>query len=518
MNRELNLLPDPIHDQFADLPAAEKAARVDAQAAKRHLYDVLDRVSDGLVALDTNWRYTYVNRQAAGLFGRTPEDLIGRHIWTEFPEGVGQPFHRAYERAMAEQVFIQMENYYQPWDRWFENRIYPSPDGLSIFFHDITERKRAEELAQRTADLLQMQNRLLLEAQRLAQLGSYEWDVASNVVYRSEELCRIFGVDTDEFEPTFDGYLARIHADDRERTRASIEHSRREGSPFAFEERIVRPDGSTRLLHSQGRWVSDSNGHPARLVGICQDITERRRAEEHIRHAEVLRAKNEELKAFAYTVSHDLKAPLRGIAGYARELERRHVSGLDERGRFCVEQILSATRNLDHLIEDLLHYSRVDSETPTWVDVQLRHVIDGILQDRHAGIVERGTEVTIDVPPIAIRTWDRGLLQVLTNLIDNAIKYSRNSTPPRIHVAAHEEADHVRVSVRDNGIGFDMKYHDRIFGLFNRLVRQEEYEGTGAGLAIARKVMDKLGGRIGAESVPARGTTFFVDLPRDPAQ
>src|SRR5687768_11871745 len=96
------------------------------------LQDALERVSDGLVALDRAWRYTYVNRQAAGLFGRAPEDLIGRHIWTEFPEGVGQPFHLAYEKAMEDQVFIQMENYYEPWDRWFENRIYPSPDGVSI--------------------------------------------------------------------------------------------------------------------------------------------------------------------------------------------------------------------------------------------------------------------------------------------------------------------------------------------------------------------------------------------------
>jgi PAS domain S-box-containing protein len=125
------------------------------------LGDVLERVSDAVVALDRNWRYTYVNQRAASLFGRRPEDLIGRHIWTEFPEGVGQPFHLAYEKAMAEQVFVQMENYYEPWDRWFENRIYPSPDGLSIFFHEITERKRAEESSLQSAELLKAQNQAL---------------------------------------------------------------------------------------------------------------------------------------------------------------------------------------------------------------------------------------------------------------------------------------------------------------------------------------------------------------------
>src|ERR1044071_3819910 len=119
----------------------EQSAPAKADAARPPLGMILERVSDAFVALDKSWCYTYVNQHAAALFGRRPEDLIGRHIWTEFPEGVGQPFHLAYERAMAEQVVLELENYYAPWNRWFENRIYPSPDGLSIFFHEITDRK-----------------------------------------------------------------------------------------------------------------------------------------------------------------------------------------------------------------------------------------------------------------------------------------------------------------------------------------------------------------------------------------
>src|SRR5688572_24914933 len=143
--------PQQSPEAHAGARVSEPTAAERADAAGQRLGDVLERISDALVALDTNWRYTYVNRQAAELFGRRPEDLVGRHIWTEFPEGVGQPFHLAYERAMAEQVFIQMENYYEPWNRWFENRIYPSPDGLSIFFHEITERKQAQEAARQSA-------------------------------------------------------------------------------------------------------------------------------------------------------------------------------------------------------------------------------------------------------------------------------------------------------------------------------------------------------------------------------
>src|SRR5215469_10898726 len=129
--------------------------------AGRQLGNVLERVSDAIVAVDKHWHYTYVNRQAGRLLGRNPQDLVGKNIRTEFPEGIGQPFHLAYERAFAEQRFTQIESYYEPWHRWYENRIFPSADGLSIFFHDITDYKQAELAAKDSSELLQGQNRVL---------------------------------------------------------------------------------------------------------------------------------------------------------------------------------------------------------------------------------------------------------------------------------------------------------------------------------------------------------------------
>ena len=796
--------------------------------------DIFGKISDALVALDRNWRYVYVNDQAGELFGRRPEDLIGKHIWTEFPEGVGQPFQLAYEKAMAEQVFIEMENYYQPWDRWFENRIYPSAEGVTIAFHEITQRKRVEEAARRATSQLTARNHILelmaldaplpktltavvaaveaqfpdtlcsvllvdpdgvhlsvgaapslperfaralegepigpfagscgtavyrrepvvvqdiatdplwdgyrsialheglracwstpifdasgrvlgafgtyrrtpgppdedyfeaieayanfaaiaivkdgetgalreseerlrlavwvgkvgiwswevrtnelvwsdhlrrifrieegddrlsletflhsvhpddragieralhqsiatgidfeaecrisradgeqqwvsgrarpeydahgqpirllgvalditpakrahaetmrreaqlAEAQAIARVGSYEWDVETNRFRRSAELCRIFGLESDAFEPTLEGYLERVHPDDRQMARAAIESALRDGTPFEFEERIVRPDGAVRVLHSKGRWIRDDLGRPVMLVGTSQDVTERRQAVEvleervvqrttelrkkyeELEHevsrrkevAELLRARNEELKAFAYTVSHDLKAPLRGIAGYAKEIERRHKDGLGERGAFCLTQILSATQNLDQLIEDLLLYARLDAETPTATEVEPARIIEGILRERQPIILEQRTEMTVNAASTPIFVWERGFRQALTNLIDNALKYSRNAKPPIVRIDASDVGEHFRVTVADNGIGFDMRYHDRMFGLFNRLVRQEEFEGTGAGLAIGRKVLDKIGGRVWAESSPGAGATFYVEVPR----
>ncbi len=227
----------------------------------------------------------------------------------------------------------------------------------------------------------------------------------------------------------------------------------------------------------------------------------------------LLRVRNEDLKAFAHTVAHDLKAPLRGISGYAEELDRKHQAAMTERALFCLSQIKVAAHHLDHLIDDLLNFARLDAAAPSFAELNLRHLIDAILADRSLAIKEHGAEVTVEIPFMTLCSWESGLLQVLANLIDNALKFSRQARPPRIAIRAEEVATGWRLSVSDNGVGFDMKYHERIFGLFNRLVPAEDFEGTGAGLAIVKKVLDKLGGSISVESQPGHGAAFHVELP-----
>lgn len=350
------------------------------------------------------------------------------------------------------------------------------------------------------------------EAQRIAQLGSYEWDVRSNQVDRSEELCRIFGLRPEEFAPTFEAYLDRVHPEDRDRTRTDVERAVRDRTPFALEERIVRPDGEIRFLSSQGRWVLDDAGEAVKLVGICHDITDRKHADEERRRGDALRLRNEQLRSFAYMVSHDLKAPLRRIAGYARELNR-HRSGLVPRASRCIDEIMAGTGTLDRLIEELLHYSRLDGETPTATDVDLGVVVRDILRDWHGSIAAYHTQVSVDLSVQHVRTWERGLVQILANVISNAVKFSRNAQPPAVRIASVQVGETIRISVSDNGIGFDMKHRDRIFGLFTRLGHAEAFEGTGAGLAIVKKIAEKIEVKVLVESTPGAGATFTVELP-----
>ncbi|HLU46610.1 MAG TPA: PAS domain-containing protein, partial [Planctomycetota bacterium] len=262
---------------------------LDARARRRpdaKVALILESISDACVFLDPSWRYTYMNRKAGEIFARDPALMVGKHIWTEFPEGVGQPFYHAYHRAMREQVPIQLEEYYPPYDRWFENRIYPSQEGLAIFFQDVTERKRAELAIERVAKRAERERELRAQAERLAHLGFWTWDILRNHITWSDELYRIYGLDRRVAEASFEAYLARLHPQDRDSVRSLIEDSLRDRTPMSFEERIVRPDGEVRWLHTWGNVALREDGEVSEMFGVCIDVTEMVETTEDLRRKE----------------------------------------------------------------------------------------------------------------------------------------------------------------------------------------------------------------------------------------
>ncbi|HET8765472.1 MAG TPA: diguanylate cyclase, partial [Rhodanobacter sp.] len=229
-------------------------------------------MGEACVALDTQWRYTYVNAAAAAILGRCAEDLLGKHIWTEFPGEGRKPFRAAYEHAVATQQSGTVEIWSTQFGAWYESTLYPAPDGLTVFFREVTARKREERR-------LRAQQKAMDQAQELAQVGNWSWDVTTNAVEWSAELYRIYAIDPAQHAATFEGYLERLHPDDRTRVRQVIERALATASPFAFEERIVRPDGEQRVLSSRGMVETDGAGHVVRLLGACQDITARKHDE-----------------------------------------------------------------------------------------------------------------------------------------------------------------------------------------------------------------------------------------------
>jgi signal transduction histidine kinase/putative methionine-R-sulfoxide reductase with GAF domain len=224
---------------------------------------------------------------------------------------------------------------------------------------------------------------------------------------------------------------------------------------------------------------------------------------------------SKELESFTYSVSHDLKAPLRGIEGFTRALQEDYGERLDEDGRHYLDMVHSAAVHLSALIDDLLVYSRLERRQFALGPVDVRSILERLLADRCYEIDRRHIDVRVDLPFSAVWGEREGIGQLLANLIDNAITYTRQREQATI-VVGGRECDHEHLLwVQDNGIGFDMQYHDKIFEMFQRLHRAEEYPGTGVGLAIAKKIAERLQGRLWAESVEGRGATFYFALPRN---
>jgi len=223
---------------------------------------------------------------------------------------------------------------------------------------------------------------------------------------------------------------------------------------------------------------------------------------------------NRNLEAFAYSVSHDLKAPLRGIDGYSRLLLEDYRPHLPEEAQLFIENIRAATERMNQLIDDLLAYSRLGRRNIAISSFSLGGLLERILAERQIELAATAVNIDNQVGDIQIRADLDCLLQALRNLIDNAIKFCRDRPQPRVCIWVERQAGQLLIGVSDNGCGFDMKYHDRIFEIFQRLHRLEDFPGTGVGLAIVSKAMERLGGRVWAQSELGKGATFYLELPQ----
>ena len=374
-----------------------------------------------------------------------------------------------------------------------------------------------EQVRRRTASLadavreLQRSRAVLDEGQRVAHLGSWEWDIFANRVSWSNELFRIYGLEPGSVDITYQAYLERVHPDDQEQAAASIRTALEEGREFEFEERILRPDGEVRTLRSKGYVVHDESGLPRRMVGTCHDITELKQAEVELQaRVEALDRSNTELSLLSYAASHDLKEPLRTVASnvqlIGRRLQEMNEPELERSARFAIDGV----RRMDDLINDLLAYSTADRRSSAAVDAQ--GALAEAMERLSVSIAETGARIESSPLPRVVAGPAR-LVGLFQNLVSNSIKYRDERRSPEIRVSAEREGRMWRFEVSDNGRGFEPAEAERVFRIFERLGGDRGIPGTGLGLAICRRTVEAQGGRIWAESKPGRGSVFRFTLP-----
>jgi PAS domain S-box-containing protein len=282
-------------------------------------------------------------------------------------------------------------------------------------------------------------------------------------------------------------------------------------TPVSFEERNIEPDGLHYYLTVKAPLL-DLNDEAYAVAGISTDITERKRAEETIRRItdDLLRS-NTELEQFAYVASHDLQEPLRMVSSYVQLLARRYQGRLDSDADEFIAFAVDGAKRMQNLINDLLAYSRVGTRGSDLMPVSTEYLLEEALSNLQLSIQESGAKITHD--PLPIVSGDPiQLVMVFQNLLGNAIKF-RGAEAPCIHVSARQEGEEWVFYVRDNGIGLDPRFAERIFVIFQRLHDRSSYPGTGIGLSICKRIVQRHGGRIWVESSLGKGSTFYFTLP-----
>lgn len=349
---------------------------------------VLSRISDGVVSVDNEWRYTFLNQAALSSQPLSSNATLGKVLWDVHPEMKETIFWEKYHEAMNTRRVVETESYYAPMKIWLSVKIYPSEDGLTIFSKDITERKKND------LTILELNE------------------------------------------------------------------------------------------------------------GLEKKIKER---------TQELEAVNHEMESFSYSVAHDLRSPLRAMHGYATILSEDYHAELDEEGKRLISEISYNAKTMGMLIDDLLSFSRLGRKEITKTSIDM-DAITQLLADEMLAENHNHTKLIIDKlhPVIA----DAVLMKhVMTNLISNALKYSSKMEGPVIQIKSKLENENIIFSVEDNGVGFSMEYAEKLFGVFQRLHSDEEFEGTGVGLAIVKRIIQKHGGTVWANAKENEGATFYFSLP-----
>ena len=446
---------------------------------------MFDRSRDLVIVSDTDGTVVYRNPAAAAATGEAT-------TWRAcFPDA---------DLASAPASFE-----WSAGDRSFSAELTPIDGGTLCILRDQTQLKRSEERARRS-------ERMMVDTQGVAHLGTWEWDISQPNATWSDELYRIYGLTPEGYTPSYEQYLTKVHPDDRQRVIDATNRVFHEHVPYSHDERIFRPDGSLRYLHTWAFPVLDTGGKLTHLIGVCQDITDRALAEEAIQRSNAeleLRVieRTRDLEAFNAMVAHDLRAPLAVVQMVADLLAKK----MPPEAIPHLDRIRLAVKNMSTLMDGLLAFARVNESDLEREDIDVTAMAMEIVADLRTASGQRAA--TISIEPGLVARADRTMFRIaLSNLIGNAWKYTQKQPESHIEVGAARRDGSSALFVRDNGIGFDMAKAEALFEPFQRLENAREFSGTGIGLATVHRIVRRHGGSISAESKPGEGATFVIRL------
>ena len=494
---------------------------VEVAIARANAYNrsLLEASVDPLVTIGPEGKITDVNKSTEAITGRTRQELIG----TEFSDYFTDPekANAGYRKVFAEELVRNYELELRHKDGnitpvHYNATVYRDDSGsvIGVFAaaRDVTDMKSGAAKLQSSKDLLD-------ETGRLARVGGWEIDLKKNELSWSDVVKQIHEVDP-EYQPTLEAginfYAPEAIPVISEAVRLAIE----EGQPFDVELQLITAKQNRIWVRAIGQ-AYKKNGEIVRIGGVFQDINERKLAEQErdvlaqqIEHrSALLEATNKELEAFTYSVSHDLRAPLRHISGYVELLISKFQSALTDKGHHYLNSIADSTHQMGKLIDNLLQFSRTGRAEMHQSELEMNGIVQETVEFMRKDNPDRTIEWVIGKLP-SVDGDDATLRLVWMNLLSNAVKFTRTREKALIEIGAKVEAKEIIYFVKDNGVGFDMQYAQKLFGVFQRLHPTEEFEGTGIGLANVNRIVIRHGGRTWAEAELDKGATFYFSLPK----
>jgi chemotaxis family two-component system sensor kinase Cph1 len=493
------------------------------QQSQSLLASILNSSLDGVVAYSAvrnsegnivDFQWLLINPAAEKFYGLLLNEIVGKNLLAELSQLRNNGLFDLYVSVVETGETVDREFSYEH-ERdtivWLHIVAVKLNDGLAVTFRNITDRKRAE-IALRDSE---ERFRAIFEQ---AAVGIAKSALGGQFMRVNPGFCQI--VRYAESELLQQNWQAITHPDDIEADREYV-RSLLSGDiqTFSLEKRLLCKDEAVRWANVTVSAMRDAKGTPQYLICAIEDISQRKLVQELLqasldtqtRYAQELTRSNAELEQFSYVASHDLQAPLSTIAGYAQLLEKRCHNQLDAQGNKFIRNIVNSCGRMQALIDDLLEYSRVGRSEKPFDVIDCNLVFEDACANLQLAIRQDQASVTRGDLPM-VRGDSFQLLQLFQNLIGNAIKY-RSSEAPMVRVSASRQGDSWVFSVQDNGIGIAEQYHPRIFQLFQRLHSQKQYSGTGIGLAICQRIVDRHGGHLWVESEPNRGSTFYFSIP-----
>jgi PAS domain S-box-containing protein len=480
------------------------------QATLNDLQKIMDSSLDIICSIDEERKFVSVSEAANSIWGYKPAELVGRNFIdfvakddVEKTLDTDANILSGFPVTVFENSYIHKNGKIVPM-LWSSN--WDGSDKITYCIaKDITEKKIAER------KLFDSETRLK-EAQAIAHTGNFEMDVEDYTEVWSDEMFTNLGIKKHGATPSMKLFLSFVHPDDAAYMQTGLEECLRtlEGSAFNF--KFIRKDGGLRYGYSQCVFELEKNNKPLRIFGIFQDVTEIKLAEiEREKLVHNLRLRNDELEQFAYVASHDLQEPLRMVTSFMGQLERRYGDVIDERGKQYINFAVDGAKRMRLIILDLLDFSRVGKKEDQTIEIDFNNLVNEVLVLYRKRIDEVNGKIVFNGLP-TLHTYKAPLKQVFQNLISNSLKYHKTGEAPVIEIACNETASHFQFSVKDNGIGISAEYFDKIFIIFQRLHNKDEYSGTGMGLAIVKKIVENLGGKVWVESREGVGSTFHFTL------